>query len=42
MVNALPAQTLPLFTDTTGNVFTVTLAIAGADWQPLMLVPVTV
>jgi hypothetical protein len=42
MVKELPAQMLPLLTDTTGNMCTVTLAIAGADWQPLMLVPVTV
>jgi hypothetical protein len=42
MVKELPAQMLPLLTDTTGNTCTVTLAIAGADWQPLMLVPVTV
>jgi hypothetical protein len=42
MVNELPVQMLPLFTDTVGVIFTVTLLTAVfPDTQPWALVPVT-
>jgi hypothetical protein len=42
MVNELPVQILPLFTDTVGVIYTVTLLTAVLlDTQPWALVPVT-
>jgi hypothetical protein len=42
MVNTLPEQTKPLFTDTVGVARSVTEATAGAaETQPTELVPVT-
>jgi hypothetical protein len=42
IVNELPAQILPLFTDTEGRAFTDTVTVFGADTQPAPLLPVMV